>query len=277
MLLTMDDVKEKLDFTNTKNKKLTPFEWLLAITPIALEKLHRQEKHERLAKESQLKKPIVPQTTTTTTTLGQDHDQHQTPSIKRKRNVFERTREDRKKKKNVSSMRRRKIDRDYFVDDPRLERATIPERFRHHIETNLNGRDIKLIVQKRLYESDLKTGEGRLSIPAKKMCQGLLTTKEEEWLRTRDRGEAVPSMELLLLDPELGEGKIVFKLWEMNKPNGTTSYMYVLARYWNHVVKKNGLKTGEVVQVWGFRMGEDEPGRLGLALVRLAKENGGEV
>ncbi|CAL1386001.1 unnamed protein product [Linum trigynum] len=270
MLLTMDDVDEKLDFSNIK-KKLTPFEWLLAITPIALEKLHRQEKHQRLAKESQLKKPIVPQTTT----LGQDHDQHQTPSIKRKRNVFERTRED-GKKKNVSSMRR-KIDRDYFVDDPRLERATIPERFRHHIETNLNGRDIKLIVQKRLYESDLKTGEGRLSIPAKKMCQGLLTRKEEEWLRTRDRGEAVPAMELLLLDPELGEGKIVFKLWEMNKPNGTTSYMYVLARYWNHVVKKNGLKTGEVVQVWGFRMGEDEPGRLGLALVRLSKENGGEV
>ncbi|CAL1393813.1 unnamed protein product [Linum trigynum] len=29
MLLTMDDVKEKLHFSSTKKKKLTPFEWLL--------------------------------------------------------------------------------------------------------------------------------------------------------------------------------------------------------------------------------------------------------
>ncbi|CAL1352099.1 unnamed protein product [Linum trigynum] len=282
MLLTMDDVKENLDFSNMKNKKPTPFDWLLAITPIALEKLHLQEKHERLAQESKLKRPIiVPPPPPTTTALGHhDDDQETTPSKKRKRNIMFDGSSTREKKANVMRNRmRRRIDRDYFVDDPRLEQATIPERFRHHIETRLNGRDIKLIVQKRLYASDLDPNEGRLSIPVKKtMCGGLLLTRdEEEWLRDRghDGKKAVPGMELKLVvdGPEVGEGRIVFKLWAMKKKNGRASYMYVLARYWNDVVKAHRLGEREVVQVWGFRMGE---GELGLALVRLGKEYGGD-
>ncbi|CAL1393814.1 unnamed protein product [Linum trigynum] len=78
------------------------------------------------------------------------------------------------------------------------------------------------------------------------MCQGLLTTKEE-WMRTRDRGEAVPAMELLLLDPELGEGKIVFKLWEMNKPNGTTSY--ITGTMW---LRSMGLRQGKWFKCGGL-------------------------
>ncbi|CAL1371211.1 unnamed protein product [Linum trigynum] len=59
-------------------------------------------------------------------------------------------------------------------------------------------------------------------------------------------------MELKLVDPEPGEGKIVFKLWGMNKPNARTSYMYVLARYWTDIVKAHRLQLGEVVQTWGL-------------------------
>ncbi|CAN0890835.1 B3 domain-containing protein At3g25182 [Linum grandiflorum] len=126
------------------------------------------------------------------------------------------------------------------------------------------------MIQKHLFRTDLEPNEGRFSIPQNKMCKGVLTKEEEEWLATA-RGEKneVLGMEVKMVDPELKVGKIILKHWGMRKPSGKVSSIYLLAKYWNDVVKEHGFKEGEEVQLWGFRMGEEVPGKLGLVLVRL--------
>ncbi|CAI0440220.1 unnamed protein product [Linum tenue] len=77
-------------------------------------------------------------------------------------------------------------------------------------------------------------------------------------------------MKVKLVDPSLKVWEVTLKRWNMpKKGSGVVNYIYVLSSAWNDVVKANGLLEGEVVRLWGFRMGRGDPGRLGLALVRV--------
>ncbi|CAN1168310.1 B3 domain-containing protein At2g31420 [Linum perenne] len=244
-LITVEDLKGKLDFDSMKN--MSNFRCLLKMAPIIREKLLQEER----------------KTNDILARCQEGHQEHNESG----------------KGKRISSgiiTTKRKIDQNDFMGGSELERATIPDSFRKCIEGELQGKEIKLLIEKRLYDSDLKPNEGRMSIPNTKMCKEVLTPEEVEWLKTaRGKKNEVLGMELKMVDPQLKVRKIMLKHWNLKKENGKVGSMYVLSKYWNEVVKELGLQKEEVVQLWGFRMGEEVPGELGLALVRLGMTNNG--
>ncbi|CAI0440219.1 unnamed protein product [Linum tenue] len=127
------------------------------------------------------------------------------------------------------------------------------------------------MIQKKLFASDVDPSKARLSIPHKKLLPGVLNEEEEDVLRgARGGDEEVVGMKVKLVDPSLKVWEVTLKRWNMpKKGSGVVNYIYVLSSAWNDVVKANGLLEGEVVRLWGFRMGRGDPGRLGLALVRV--------
>ncbi|CAN1130496.1 hypothetical protein LINPERPRIM_LOCUS13275 [Linum perenne] len=80
-----------------------------------------------------------------------------------------------------------------------------------------------------------------MSIPNNKMCKGVLTPEEVEWLKTaRGKKNEVLRMELMV-DPQFKVRKIMLKHWSLKKNNGMVSSMYLLSKYWNEVAKDLGL------------------------------------
>ncbi|KAK4336546.1 hypothetical protein RND71_044148 [Anisodus tanguticus] len=127
-----------------------------------------------------------------------------------------------------------------------------------------------LVIEKTLFETDVKPAEGRLSIPQKEVTKFLrlgemfLNPEEEARLSTRI-GEKMSTMSVTLIEPSRQKCKINLRKWYMNKDNGKTSSSYVLVTYWNEVVRRNTLKSGTLVQLWSFRKGEE----LCFALVKV--------
>ncbi|XP_070003154.1 putative B3 domain-containing protein At5g35780 [Nicotiana sylvestris] len=146
-------------------------------------------------------------------------------------------------------------------DQPR----ELPIEFKNKI-TEIEGsvESTILVIEKRLFETDIKPGEGRLSIPQRKMSNEFLKPEEDEYLNTRN-GNNVSEMKVKLIEPSLEICDINLKKWNMNKSNRKTSSSYVLTTYWNAVTKRNGLKIGTLVQLWTFRKGSE----LCFALVKL--------
>ncbi|MCD7449934.1 hypothetical protein HAX54_002459 [Datura stramonium] len=132
--------------------------------------------------------------------------------------------------------------------------------------TELGGslESIKLVIEKRLFQTDVKPGEGRLSIP-QKQCGEFLEPEEDARLNTRNGLGKMCEMRVMLIEPSLQRSEINLRKWFMNKDNGKTSLSYVLVTYWNDVVRRNALKNGTKVQLWAFRKGPD----LCFALVKL--------
>ncbi|KAK4356190.1 hypothetical protein RND71_025161 [Anisodus tanguticus] len=127
-----------------------------------------------------------------------------------------------------------------------------------------------LVIEKTLFETDVKAAEGRLSIPQKEVTKFLrlgeifLNPEEEARLSTRIGGK-MSTMSVTLIEPSRQKCKINLRKWFMNKDNGKISSSYVLVTYWNEVVRRNALKSGTLVQLWAFRKGED----LCFALVKV--------
>ncbi|XP_016433903.1 uncharacterized protein LOC107760378 [Nicotiana tabacum] len=121
-----------------------------------------------------------------------------------------------------------------------------------------------LVIEKRLFETDIKPGEGRLSIPQRQMSNEFLKPEEDAHLNTRN-GNNVSEKKVKLIEPSLETCDINLRKWNMNKSNGKTSSSYVLTTYWNAVTKRNALKIGTLMQLWSFREGT----QLCFALVKL--------
>ncbi|PSS16222.1 B3 domain-containing protein [Actinidia chinensis var. chinensis] len=144
----------------------------------------------------------------------------------------------------------------------------LPQRFRDRIR-ELNGTDVKLVIQKGLSGTDMKDNENRLAMPLLQVRSEFLTDEENLFLGTRDgkkvNGVRVPLVETCGERCEL----ITFKRWEMRKKKGKPSYTYVFVGEWNKVRYRNKLKEGMIVQVWSFRR---EDGGLGFALVIVGED-----
>ncbi|XP_055817739.1 B3 domain-containing protein At5g38490-like [Solanum dulcamara] len=123
---------------------------------------------------------------------------------------------------------------------------------------------VKLVIEKRLFKTDVKPAEGRLSIPQKQMSNTFLEPEEDARLNTRN-GSKMCEMKVMLIEPSRRVSEINLRKWFMNKDNGKTSLSYVLVTYWNEVARRNDLKVGTKVQLWAFRKGTD----LCFALVKL--------
>ncbi|KAJ7971822.1 B3 domain-containing protein [Quillaja saponaria] len=143
----------------------------------------------------------------------------------------------------------------------------LPEEFKKKI-TSLGGTEIRLVIQKPLFQTDLTTGHSRLSIPVKQVRENFLTESERKLL---ERQEAI---EVQLVQPSLEMTSIKLVQWDMHKKTGrSVSSMYVLRTTWNTVVKVNKLEESDVIQIWSFRVEREENGeeQLYMALVIVSK------
>ncbi|XP_049370716.1 B3 domain-containing protein At3g25182-like [Solanum verrucosum] len=115
----------------------------------------------------------------------------------------------------------------------------------------------KLVIEKTLFETDVKAAEGRFSIPQKQMSNQFLKPEEEQLLNGRNEANKMCEMNVMLIEPSHKKGEINLRKWTMNKNNGKASSSYVLVKHWNDVVRRNGLRAGMKMQLWAFRKGEN--------------------
>ncbi|XP_059631864.1 B3 domain-containing protein At3g25182-like [Cornus florida] len=132
-----------------------------------------------------------------------------------------------------------------------LNPPPLPSRMRNRIQ-HMGGSGMVLVIQKRLFATDLKKGNSRLSIPVNSVRNQFLTEDEKAILETRRDGNLV-AIECLLIDPELNEWRMKLKRWEME-----SSFVYALVSPWNHVAETNSFAAGDVLQVWAFRSPHSE-------------------
>ncbi|GFZ16723.1 hypothetical protein Acr_25g0011320 [Actinidia rufa] len=165
-----------------------------------------------------------------------------------------------------------------LLEDP-APAPQLPAHFRANIE-GLNGSEIVLVFQKKLFDSDVSKGQCRLLMPHKQIkTHGFLTPEERDSLNKI--GERIQHKEVRLIDPSCQKEWVVsLKIWEMGKSNNHhVNYMYSLGKNWYKIVQSNGLKTGMIVQLWAFRVESN----LRFALVKVGtpsvppEENGGQV
>ncbi|XP_055817964.1 putative B3 domain-containing protein At5g35780 [Solanum dulcamara] len=115
----------------------------------------------------------------------------------------------------------------------------------------------KLVIEKRLFETDVKPAEGRFSIPQNQMSNNFLKPDEEELLNRRNEANKMCEMNVMLIEPSHRVGEINLRKWTMNKNNGKASSSYVLVKHWNDVTRRNRLKSGMKMQLWAFRKDEE--------------------
>nr|POE67141.1 putative b3 domain-containing protein [Quercus suber] len=127
----------------------------------------------------------------------------------------------------------------------------LPQEFQEKIK-DMGGRDKLLVIQKKLFKTDITKGNNRFSIPLRQIVRAdFLTEEEKELLRARHK------IEVQFIDPMLKIGDIVLAQWDMPKDTGNTSSTYVLISTWNEVQESNGLNIDDVVQLWSFRVNRE--------------------
>ena len=157
----------------------------------------------------------------------------------------------------------------------------LPQEFKEVIK-KMGGRDELLVIQKKLFKTDITKNNNRFSIPLRQIVRtDFLNEEEKEKLR------AGQEIRVQFIDPMLNTGHInydchiVLVQWDMPKDTGNTSSTYALRSTWNEVRESNGLKIDDVVQLWSFRVDEEacddasssntNKGRLCFALVLVQK------
>ncbi|KAJ9185694.1 hypothetical protein P3X46_005292 [Hevea brasiliensis] len=289
-LLTPEDLKLRNVDTN---KKVTLSEALLVVAETASVKWEDEErkkrvemaKTQRLLREKALKKPIdlavekkgiaIENREFTGKKLmggaikvGKELNEKKNGSINtalKRRNLgcekdknWENDQERRKKHRKGSSERETgKVKGSMPVTPPEL-----PQEFKEKIK-EMHGTEVQLVITKTITNTDRKDAQGRLSMPKRQiLCEFL---KEDE----REKLEKNEDMKVkIMIDPNLKLSDMIFKRWNMRKPKGNTSTSFVFRTHWNDLRKKIGVKSGELIQVWSFRVEE----KLYFALIRVEEE-----
>ncbi|XP_012846833.1 PREDICTED: B3 domain-containing protein At5g24050-like [Erythranthe guttata] len=153
----------------------------------------------------------------------------------------------------------------------------LPEEFKKTIQEIGKGKNLseeaemKLVIQKGLFETDLAPGNNRLSIPFTRVRDhGFLTEEEARFLTTRDRNNKMKFKDVTIIEPSLRREKVKLSRWDMKKGNGKNTWSnYVINGKWRHIVERNRLEPGDVVQLWSFRIDQE----LHFALVKLPGNN----
>ncbi|KAK1405224.1 hypothetical protein POM88_004829 [Heracleum sosnowskyi] len=142
------------------------------------------------------------------------------------------------------------------------ETAPLPVVFANEIQ-RLGGNDVRLLIQKNLYATDLKPTANRLNIPINQLreeAKDFLTEDEKMIFERRDADGKIETMQVPLLEPNLNRSIINFTKWNLK-----TSFWYVLLGSWTEMQKRNHLEVGMDLQVWSFRVN----GELNLAVVKV--------
>ncbi|PNX92662.1 B3 domain-containing protein [Trifolium pratense] len=187
-------------------------------------------------------------------------DEGSKKEMKKRKATDERSSKPSKKRKNPEN-------NNNVNDQIEEEYPELPLAFKEKIE-QMEGSEVKLVIQKKLTVSDVTKSKSRFSIPIKKMIKdcNFLRPEEESSLdyarQKKTDGKKLDGMLVSVLDPNLilHDG-ICFKKWKMAKNNE----IYNLTKKWNHLVAKNRFKEKEKVQLWSFRSHK----KLYFALVKL--------
>ncbi|RVW33844.1 B3 domain-containing protein [Vitis vinifera] len=134
-------------------------------------------------------------------------------------------------------------------EDPPPE---LPEDLKVRIR-EMNGTHPILVLEKRLFKTDINEGENRLSMP--------LNQIRREFLSEDEKMRVVEGMQVKLIQPSLEETTVTFKKWKMKE----SCHLYVFTREWKLIVNNNSLRRRTRIQVWSFRVGSE----LWFALVRV--------
>ncbi|GAU40010.1 hypothetical protein TSUD_258020 [Trifolium subterraneum] len=145
------------------------------------------------------------------------------------------------------------------------EQPDLPFAFREKIE-QMEGNDVKLVIQKRLTMTDVTRNNGRLSVPiGKKIEKSSLLTQEEgmylDYVPQKKGTRKLDGMSVSMLDTNLKLwDDMCFKKWKMGK-----SEVYNITGAWFKLVVENHLVQDQKVQLWSFK----RDNHLNFALVKL--------
>ncbi|CAN1176395.1 Putative B3 domain-containing protein At2g27410 [Linum perenne] len=129
-----------------------------------------------------------------------------------------------------------------------------PRGFADVIKERIDGaRDVKLVIMKELFETDLSRNHNRLSIPEKQIIdKDFLTAAEVASLI----GTPPPAMSVLLIGPTEEEStNLTLKRWALQN-----SVSYVLNHGWSALTEKfpDVFRKKAIVQLWSFRTADGE-------------------
>ena len=139
-----------------------------------------------------------------------------------------------------------------------IQQPDLPNKYTDII-TAKNGCELKLIIEKKLFKTDLEKDANRLSIPKGQLKAEFLGQKEHIILQEKVEGH-YKGIEVPLVQPCREVSTILLKNWKYGNGNS-----YMLSSQWNDVAEKNGLKVDDIIQLWSFRVNHE----LWMALVKL--------
>ncbi|KAK6936513.1 B3 domain-containing protein At2g31720-like [Dillenia turbinata] len=159
--------------------------------------------------------------------------------------------------------RKQKKKRSRIIDNGPDPPPDLPREFKTEIAERYRGTQIVLVIQKRIFKTDVNRGHNRFSVPARQVIKEFLTEEEKRKLNDQD-------LSVVLIQPSLESIEMNMKTWVMHKENGKASSSYMLKTKWGEVVKKNNIQIGDIVQLWAFRT-EMRENTLGFALVKIRR------
>ncbi|XP_006363499.1 B3 domain-containing protein At5g24050-like [Solanum tuberosum] len=133
---------------------------------------------------------------------------------------------------------------------PIIDPPVLPDELKEKISgMGVQISQVKFVIQKALYDTDLSYQHMRLSIPLNQVVsKDFLTPQQKMVLETRDiESNKKNKIQFNLIEPSLEQTKIHLAKWDMNKSSN-----YVLLNDWMQVAERNKLKSGMVVQLWSF-------------------------
>ncbi|CAJ2654682.1 unnamed protein product [Trifolium pratense] len=114
----------------------------------------------------------------------------------------------------------------------------------------LNGRDIKYVMHKELFPSDLDKEKCRLSLPVE---LDYLNEMEKMELKKRNEKGKLVGLGVGLLDPCFRLFSMSLRKWDMRSDS-----VYNLVQEWKLVLLKNKFKKDQKLNIWSFRDNDDK-------------------
>ncbi|MFS8028344.1 putative DNA-binding pseudobarrel domain superfamily [Helianthus anomalus] len=113
----------------------------------------------------------------------------------------------------------------------------------------MKGRDVRLVTQKKLFDSDTRHGLNRLNMPLKQLQTNEFLTEDEKDHLKEETGNQI-EVRLLGRTLEIYKDPMNLRWWPMEKTEN-----YVLTTNWYRfwLANKLHLKRDSNVQVWSFR------------------------
>ncbi|KAJ9159570.1 hypothetical protein P3X46_025072 [Hevea brasiliensis] len=170
--------------------------------------------------------------------------------------------EDEQKKKKL--LKRPRPDRINFANFSLKTPTDMPEEWWHKIQAK-GGIDVKLVIMKQMFATDLNTHHDRFSIPFKQIRDFNFLTEDEK-RKLKELKEKIP---VTLMEPCGSESEMWLRQWNLK-----SSSTYVLTSSWKKVLERNHqgssgkFKQNDIVQLWSFRHNGD----LWLALFKVEEQ-----